>query len=153
MVLKLSCSTCMTFDEVGAPARLSGGPSPATKIPILLMAIQSTFDLEPEEPRKRYEKKTRLQIYDECNNLRVATIQVKSRPSLCLSVTQSTVPPPLPPLSPPPLPPSLPLSPLPPSPLPPPPSPSPLPPPLMALEHLSQAPQFLGPFPSQCSIA
>ena len=42
----------MTFDEVGAPARLSGGPSPATNIPVvhtLLMAIQSTFDLEPEE--------------------------------------------------------------------------------------------------------
>ena len=37
----------MTFDEVGAPARLSGGPSPATNIPVvhsLLMAIQSTFD-------------------------------------------------------------------------------------------------------------
>ena len=49
----------MTFDEVGAPARLSGGPSPATNIPVvhtLLMAIQSTFDLELEEPRKRYEK-------------------------------------------------------------------------------------------------
>ena len=49
----------MTFDEVGAPARLSGGPSPATNIPVvhtLLMAIQSTFDLESEEPRKRYEK-------------------------------------------------------------------------------------------------
>ena len=32
------------FDEVGAPARLSGGPSPATNIPVvhtLLMAIQS----------------------------------------------------------------------------------------------------------------
>ena len=44
----------MTFDEVGAPARLSGGPSPATNIPVvhtLLMEIQSTFDLEPEEPR------------------------------------------------------------------------------------------------------
>ena len=41
----------MTFDEVGAPARLSGGPSPATNIPVvhtLLMAIQSTFDLKPE---------------------------------------------------------------------------------------------------------
>ena len=47
--------TCMTFDEVGAPARLSGGPSPATNIPVvhtLLMAIQSTFDLESEEPKK-----------------------------------------------------------------------------------------------------
>ena len=46
-------------DEVGAPARLCGGPSPATNIPVvhtLLTAIQSTFDLEPEEPRKRYEK-------------------------------------------------------------------------------------------------
>ena len=33
----------MTFDEVGAPARLSSGPSPATNIPVvhtLLMAIQ-----------------------------------------------------------------------------------------------------------------
>ena len=52
----------MTFDEVGAPARLSGGPSPATNIPVvhtLLMAIQSTFDLEPEEPRQRYEKNGR----------------------------------------------------------------------------------------------
>ena len=49
----------MTFDEVGAPARLSGGPSLATNIPVvhtLLMAIQSSFDLEPEEPRKGYEK-------------------------------------------------------------------------------------------------
>ena len=46
----------MTFDEVGAPARLSGGPSPATNIPVvhtLLMAIQSSFDLEPEEPQKK----------------------------------------------------------------------------------------------------
>ena len=53
----------MTFDEVGAPACLSGGPSPATNIPVvhtLLMAIQSTFDLEPEEPRKRYEKNGRV---------------------------------------------------------------------------------------------
>ena len=55
--------TCITFDEVGAPARLSGGPSPATNIPVihtLLMAIQSTFDLEPEEPWKRYEKNGRV---------------------------------------------------------------------------------------------
>ena len=55
--------TCMTFDEVGAPARLSGGPSPATNIPVvhtLLMAIQSTFDLEPEETRKKYEKNGRV---------------------------------------------------------------------------------------------
>ena len=53
----------MTFDEVGAPARLSGGPSPATNLPvvhILLMAIQLTFDLEAEEPRKRYEKNGRV---------------------------------------------------------------------------------------------
>ena len=45
----------MTFDEVGAPARLSGGPSPATNIPVvhtLLTAIQSTFDLEHEETEK-----------------------------------------------------------------------------------------------------
>ena len=52
----------MTFDEVGAPARLSGGPSPGTNIPVvhtLLMAIQSTFDLETEEPRKRYDKNRR----------------------------------------------------------------------------------------------
>ena len=49
----------MTFDEVGAPARLSGGPSAATNIPVvhtLLMATQSTSDLEPEEPKKRNEK-------------------------------------------------------------------------------------------------
>ena len=53
----------MTFDAVGAPARLSGGPSPASNIPVvhsLLMAIQSTFDLEPVEPRKRYEKNGRV---------------------------------------------------------------------------------------------
>ena len=46
----------MTYDEVGAPVRLSGGPSPATNIPVvhtLLMAIQSTFDLEPEQPQKK----------------------------------------------------------------------------------------------------
>ena len=39
--------------------RLSGGPSAATNILVvhtLLMVIQSTFDLEPEEPRKGYEK-------------------------------------------------------------------------------------------------
>ena len=38
----------MTFDEVGAPARLSGGLFPATNIPVvhtLLLAIQSTSDL------------------------------------------------------------------------------------------------------------
>ena len=49
----------MTFDEVGAPVRLSGGPSPATNIPVvhtLLMAIQSTFDLEREEPRKKVQE-------------------------------------------------------------------------------------------------
>ena len=53
----------MTFDEVVAPVRLSGGPSPATNIPVvhtLLMAIQSSFDLEPKEPRKRYEKNGRI---------------------------------------------------------------------------------------------
>ena len=44
-------------------ASLSGGPSPATNIPVihtLFMAIQSTFDLEPMEPRKRYEKNGRV---------------------------------------------------------------------------------------------
>ena len=53
----------MTFDEVGAPACLSGGPSPATNIPVvhtLPMAIQSIFYLEPEELRKRYEKNGRI---------------------------------------------------------------------------------------------
>ena len=53
----------MTFDEVVAPARSSGRPSTATNIPVvhtLLMAIQSSFDLEPEEPRKRYEKDGRV---------------------------------------------------------------------------------------------
>ena len=52
----------MTFDEVGAPVRLSSGPSPATNIPVvhtLLMEIQSTFELQPEEPRK-YEKNGRV---------------------------------------------------------------------------------------------
>ena len=53
----------MTFDEVGAHARLSGGPSQATNIPVVhtsLMAIQSIFYLEPKEPRKRYEKNGRV---------------------------------------------------------------------------------------------
>ena len=53
----------MTFDEVGASARLSGGSSVATNIPVVhtfLMAIQSAFDLKPEEPRKRYEKNGRV---------------------------------------------------------------------------------------------
>ena len=53
----------MTFDEVGGPALLSGGTSPATNIPVvhtLLMAIQLTFDLEPEEPRRWYEKNGRV---------------------------------------------------------------------------------------------
>ena len=53
----------MTFDEVGAPARLSGRPSPATNIPVvhtLLMAIQSTFYLELKKPQKRYEKNGRV---------------------------------------------------------------------------------------------
>ena len=48
---------------VGAPARLSGGPSPATNIPVvhtLLMVLQSTLDLEPEEARKRYGKNGRV---------------------------------------------------------------------------------------------
>ena len=53
----------MTFDGVGAPACLSGGSSPDTNIPVvhtLLMAIQSTFDLETEESRKGYEKNGRV---------------------------------------------------------------------------------------------
>ena len=53
----------MTFNEVGAPALLSGGPSAATNIPVvhtLLMVILSTIDLEPKEPRKRYEKNGRV---------------------------------------------------------------------------------------------
>ena len=48
--------TCMTFDEVGAPARLSGGPSPATNIPVvhtLLLAIQSTIDFRAREASKK----------------------------------------------------------------------------------------------------
>ena len=46
----------------GAPARLSCGPSTFTNIPVvhsLLMAVVSTFDLEHENPRKRYEKNGR----------------------------------------------------------------------------------------------
>ena len=53
----------MAFHEVGAPARLCGGSSPSTNFLVghtLLLAIQSTFDLEPEEPRKRYEKNGRV---------------------------------------------------------------------------------------------
>ena len=51
----------MTFvDEVGTPERLSGGPfaEPLTfQWSILyLWQKQSTFNLEPEEPRKSYEK-------------------------------------------------------------------------------------------------
>ena len=52
-------------DEVGAPVRLSGGPSTITNIPVvhtLLMAIESTFDLEPKEPRKGYEKIGRVTV-------------------------------------------------------------------------------------------
>ena len=53
----------MTCDEVGTPAHLSGRHSPATNIPVvhtLLMAVQPTFAVEPEEPRKRYEKNGRV---------------------------------------------------------------------------------------------
>ena len=56
----------MTFDEVGAPAHLSGRPSPATNIPVvhtLLVAIQSTSGLEPEKPRKKYEKDGRVTAF------------------------------------------------------------------------------------------
>ena len=61
----------MTFDEIGAPARLSGGPSPATNIPVvhtLLMAIQSTFDLEPEEARKGMTRIGGLQLSSSSKN-------------------------------------------------------------------------------------
>ena len=62
----------MTFDEVGAPAHLSGGPSPATNIPVvhtLLMAIQSTFDLEPEEHQKGMRRTEGLQRSSSSKNL------------------------------------------------------------------------------------
>ena len=52
-------------DEVGAPVRLSGGSSTITNILVvhtLLMAIQSTFDLEPKEPRKGFEKIGRVTV-------------------------------------------------------------------------------------------
>ena len=42
----------MTFDGVWPPAGLTGRPSPAINTPVihtLLMAIQSTLDLEPEK--------------------------------------------------------------------------------------------------------
>ena len=64
----------MTFDEVGAPAHLSGRPSAATNIPVvhnLLMAIQSTFYLVPVEPRKSYEKNGRV----------IAILLVQNRPN------------------------------------------------------------------------
>ena len=52
------------FDKVvGAHARLSSRPSTATNIPVvqtLHMAMQASFDLEPVEPRKRYEKNGRV---------------------------------------------------------------------------------------------
>ena len=40
----------MTFDEVGAPGSISGGPSPATNISVV----------EPDDPQKRYEKNGRV---------------------------------------------------------------------------------------------
>ena len=48
----------VTFHEVGAPVHLSGRPSVATNIPV----VQSTFDLEPGEPRKGYEKIRRVTV-------------------------------------------------------------------------------------------
>ena len=60
VVLSSAPVVSMTFDEVGAQMHLSGGPSPATNIPVVHMAIESTFDLEPEEPRKKYEKNGRV---------------------------------------------------------------------------------------------
>ena len=53
----------MTFDEVGALARLSGGPS-ANNIPVvhtLLMPIQYTFDLEPRSLWKGMRRTGELQ--------------------------------------------------------------------------------------------
>ena len=38
----------MTFDEVGAPARLSGGPSPATNIPVV-----HTYGNTSDHPRPK----------------------------------------------------------------------------------------------------
>ena len=49
----------MTFDKVGAPVYLSGRPSMAINIPVvhtLLIAVQPTFNLEPEGTQLRYEK-------------------------------------------------------------------------------------------------
>ena len=47
--------SALSVNEVGAPARLSGGPSTTTNIAVvysLLMAVQPTFDLELKEPQK-----------------------------------------------------------------------------------------------------
>ena len=52
MVLALCFQSLAGFDKVGAPVSVSGWPLAATNIPVvhtLLMAIQATFDLEPEE--------------------------------------------------------------------------------------------------------
>ena len=64
--LPVVSKTCMTFDEVGALARLSGGPSPATNIPVvhtLLMAIQSTFDCEREQTLDTGYEKVKLTVH------------------------------------------------------------------------------------------
>ena len=45
----------MTNDDVGAPARLSGGPSTATNIPLVHTTYRNTANL-PKEPQKGYEK-------------------------------------------------------------------------------------------------
>ena len=48
---KLCIASCeYYFDEVGAPARA------ATNIPV----VHTTFNLEPEEPQKRYDKNKRV---------------------------------------------------------------------------------------------
>ena len=64
----------MTFvDEVGAPALLSGRSTNIPVVHTLLIVIQSTFELEPEEPQKLYEKIGRV----------TAIIVVQDRPNGC----------------------------------------------------------------------
>ena len=48
----------MTFDVAGAPARLSGGPSPATNIPVVHTLL--IWQYSQLEPQKRYEKNGRV---------------------------------------------------------------------------------------------
>ena len=59
-----------TIDEVGAPMRLSGGPSAATNISVVhLMAIQSTFDLELEEPQAKIGRVTATTLIQKLSKL------------------------------------------------------------------------------------